>query len=481
MNISESSKKYITIFLFLSIFATRLLYLSHSPFEVGEPWRQGDTESMARNFVEGRFNLFFPQLNYDGAAPNYAQLEFQITTFIIAILYKLFGFHYELARMVPILFFIGSAYFLYLITKRYFSIETAWISLLLYAFLPLNLYFSRAIMPESAALFFFLGAFYFFNEWIVKERNWMVLAAALMTALAISVKVPAIFVGVPMLVMSIMKFKRNVFTTWQLWVFAGISLLPPLIYFKWLETVAEFTFVSGIGGKHIIPQFATALFTPEALEFFKTYLPQSFTFICLALFIVGIVTTNWKMEYPIGVWMLAMLLEVITIVAVIRFNYYLVFFGPIVAIFAGKALSLFLKMRYGAIAVVLILFMVGVTSFLGVQPMFEEKEALLKQAGFVQEYTEKDDLIVAGTFSPDLINASDRKGWRANIDYYDYIPQGPEKELDYFISHGAKYFIPSKGYIYDDSDHAYRDYLEDNFKKIQITYEDEDYSFYQLQ
>lgn len=476
-----SSKRTITILILLFIFFTRLPYLSNSPFELGESWRQSDTESMARNFVEERFHILFPQLNYDGAPPNYVQLEFQITTFLIAILYKLFGFHYELARIVPILFFVGSSYYLYLIAKKYYSTEIAWMSMLLYSLFPLNVYFSRAIMPESAALIFYIGAFYYFCEWIDKEKNWQVIVASVMTALAIAVKTPTIFIGIPMLIMSIVKFKKKIFTTWQLYLFATISLIVPFIYFKWLETVAQFTFVSSIGTKHIIPQFATAIFTEQAREFFQTHLPQSFTMIALVLAIIGMFIINWKTEYPIGVWMLAIILEVITIVAVIRFNYYLVFISPVMAIIASKALAICLRWKYGVLPIVVILTIISYMSYQEVQPKFEEKTSLLKQAQFVKQYTDKDDLIVVGTFSPELLNASERKGWRANIKYYDYIPEGPEAELNYFIEHGAKYFVPSKGYIYDDHDHAYRNYLETHFEKIPIIEEDGDYSIYKLQ
>ncbi|HWL11548.1 MAG TPA: glycosyltransferase family 39 protein, partial [Ureibacillus sp.] len=215
---------FFLIILLALIVLMRVPFIDQSPYESGESWRQGDTEAMARNFVEERFNILYPQLNYDGAAPNYVQLEFQITTFLIAILYKVFGYHYELARIVPILFFTGSACYLYLIAKKYNSPEVTWIITFLYAVFPLNWFFSRAIMPESAVLFFTMGAFYHFSIWIANEKLRTLLVATVMTALAILVKVPAIFIGIPMLWMSIAKYKMKVFTRWQLWVFAILSL-----------------------------------------------------------------------------------------------------------------------------------------------------------------------------------------------------------------------------------------------------------------
>lgn len=470
---------FLLIILLALIVITRLPYIDNSPYEYGESWRQADTESMARNFVEERFNILYPQLNYDGASPNYAQLEFQITTFIIALLYKVFGFHYELARLIPVLFFTGSAGFLYLLSKKYNPPKVAWIITLLYAAFPLNWYFSRAIMPESTVLFFTMGAFYYFCLWIENEKMKTLLMATLMTMLAILVKVPAIFIGVPMLWMSIAKYKTKIFTRWQLWFFAIISLGIPFVYYKWLERVAEFKFVSGIGSKHIIPKFATAIFTKESQEFFMRTMPQAFTSIGLILAVIGLFTLRWKKESPIIVWLLAMALEVLTIVAVIKFKYYLIFIGPLLAILAGKGLGVLLKWKYGMVPVIVLIAAMAFNSYAVIKPDVAERVDLLKQAEYVKKYTSKDDLIVVGTFSPELINASDRKGWRANIEYYDYIPRGPEEEMEYFISHGAKYFIPLKGYIYGDEDQAYRKYLDENFKKVEVT-EDRDFSFYEL-
>ncbi|MBV8148763.1 MAG: hypothetical protein JO092_06710, partial [Candidatus Eremiobacteraeota bacterium] len=38
-------------------------------------WRQGDTASIARNFVQLRYNVMYPQTMYNGPPPNYVELE----------------------------------------------------------------------------------------------------------------------------------------------------------------------------------------------------------------------------------------------------------------------------------------------------------------------------------------------------------------------------------------------------------------------
>ncbi|MGE5674904.1 MAG: hypothetical protein ACM3XM_13695, partial [Mycobacterium leprae] len=116
---AERTARYRLWLLFLFLFCLRLYGVGHSPFEQGEYWRQPDTESVALNFLHYRFNILQPNFNYDGPLPNVVALELQVTTTLIALLYRLFGQHYALARLVPILFFTGSCAYLYGLSRRY--------------------------------------------------------------------------------------------------------------------------------------------------------------------------------------------------------------------------------------------------------------------------------------------------------------------------------------------------------------------------
>ncbi|WP_409343230.1 ArnT family glycosyltransferase [Paenibacillus sp. MBLB4367] len=462
----------VAVFLLLLLLLLRLPYLGASPYEY-DSWRQSDTEAMARNFVENRFNPFYPQMHYEGPQPNYVQLELQITTFLIAILYKLFGFHYELARIVPVLFFTGSAVFVYLIARHYFAKPAAWIAIVLYGSLPLTLLYSRAIMPESAALFFFTGCFYFFSRWIKEDRLWVLLLAAVFTALAISQKVPTVFVGLPMIGMAVAKYKLRSLWSWKLWGFALLSLLPPYLYFVWLASISEYTFVSGIASKHVIPNFLHAFYTKGGLDFFRKELPEAFTVWGIALFAAGLASLHWRKHYPLGLWAIAMILEALTVVAVIKFNYYLIFLCPLVALLGARFLHVLGKARIGMAASLVI---ASAACWAGLQTaipsMHKQQAELIHQAAVVQQLTNIDDLIVVGTDDPSLLNASNRNGWRVT----NTLPGKPIEELQTFKRQGAKYFVPLKGFIYDD-DGKVKAYLDAHFEKIEA---EGGYSIYRL-
>lgn len=465
----------ITILLFVIIFSIRLPYINNAPPESGDMWRQPDTESIARNFVNHRFNIFYPQFNYDGPLPNYIQLEFQITTFLIAILYKIFGYHRFLARLVPTIFFIISVYYLFKLVKEIYSTKSAWITIFIYSILPLNLFYSRAIMPESAALCFFNGAFYYFYKWYKTEQRLPLFLAGIFTSLTISQKTPAVFIGLAMIFMCIDKYNISFLKKWELWIFGLIALVPPYVYTKWAGTVAEFTFVSAIGAKHILPKFVTSFLTIEAYDFYKINLPRSFTVVILILAVIGLFTIRKKAEKPLLYLSMAILLEVIFIVSVIKFRYYLIFLAPVIAILAGKTLFfLFSKGKPGLVFTVLLLVYAACNAFVLVKDDFKVCDSIIEFSQIVDTHTNEGDLIVIGTPDPARLSMSSRQGWRANAGLYGFMPKDIEGEVNYFIENGAKYFVVESHYIYGD-DGSYIKYLEENFNKIEF---EDKYQFY---
>lgn len=455
----------VTILVFAFIFSIRIIYINNSPCEQGDFWRQSDTESIARNFIEDRFNIFYPQFNYDGEKPNYVQLEFQITTFIIALLYRAFGYSNYIARLVPIMFFIGSAAYVYLITKRYYKNPAAWFAALAYAIMPMNIFYTRAIMPESAALFFFTGAFYYFIKWYDDEKLPMLFLSAVFTCLSISQKTPTVFMGLAMVFMLSKKYGLKFLAKWELWAFAFISLLPNMLYIQWSKSIAEFDYVTNIGLLHIVPKTLKTLADIESYKFAAGEIAAAVSPGLIALVLIGLIDIEWKKDYPVLFWTAAILIEVIAVAAVIKLRYYFIFITPIAAILAGKTMGRLGKGKKTVIAVFAGLLVLTLWNYNGSKSFFVEKNNILKQAEIIDRYTNENDLIIIGTVEPALLNQSRRSGWRANIKYYKEIPSGAEKEINYLIEKGADYFSPLGGFIYGD-DGSYMEYLNTNFERL---------------
>jgi len=465
------------------ILSLRVLYISNSPLE-SHAWRQSDTEAIARNFAAHNLNIFLPQLNYDGPLPNYVQLELQLTTFIIALLYKAFGYHYALARMVPLLFFMGSAWYLFLLAKSMYNRETALYAVILYGILPINIFFSRAIMPESAAMFFYIGAFFYFYEWIQREEPHHFFLASIFTALAITQKIPGIFICIPMLYLTVIKcqaaikyktvIKHKVVPFGRYFFpFTVISFGLPLMYFGCLQIIADTDYVSGIALELILPNFAAAIFTAESQAFLREFFERLFTPYSILLLFAGILTIRFPHDAALLVWTLAIIIEIVTIAAVIKLEYYLIFAGPLIALWGAKAFDFLGKMRTGP---VIILFFCALLLYSGTQNIgsyYKEDIILAYQAKTIEQHTQTDDLLVIGSSAPMLLNLSHRQGWRA-------IPgsfPSPAQELHFYIDNGAKYFFPAAEFIHDKAYESYRIFLDANYQRIETG---GDYYFYKL-
>ena len=117
-------------------------------------WRQTLTASFAYNFYVNGMNFFNPSPSMINSIFHF---EFPLYTYFIALLYKVFGFHEIIGRIVAIGFSMGSIWFLYLLGKRYFDEVSALVAC--------GTPFQRLLFPHlharvSHALFFHCDGVY---------------------------------------------------------------------------------------------------------------------------------------------------------------------------------------------------------------------------------------------------------------------------------------------------------------------------------
>ena len=458
-DISTTNKQKQALYIVLTlIFLVRLISISNPPLDYSS-WRQVDTDSIARNFVEYRFNIFYPQLNYDGPMPNYAQLELQITTFIIAIFYRLFGYRAFIGRIIPIIFFMFSCYFLYMIVKRKSGIKCAIITVLSYGMLPINIVYSRNIMPESSMMFFMLGALYYFILWIDEEKIRHYLLASAFTALTVLTKPPSALIGVPMIYIVFEKYGRKAFKNIYLYLFLLIAFCPAGIYFSWLGGIAEHKFASGIGAGMILPNIINPILKLNSAKYLsEQFVGEVFTVPGAVLFSIGVLSKKVRNEPMYYAWLGAAILHVFIIDSSIHLDYYLMFITPIISIFMGCAVASILyesghnSKYYCLIYLSLLILILHDAVFL--KEAYKLKDDYQMIGSDIEQRTRKNDLIIIANDSPELLYTSDRKGWRLHGD--SLTPENVEE----LSSYGAKYFVP-----YDINDELMR-YLDANYKKI---------------
>jgi len=443
--------------------AVQIGRLTAPPWDAFESWRQTDTYSIARNYVYFGMDLLRPQLNYDGVADNYAQLELQIVPFLSAVIFKLTGIMTPIVcRALSLVFFLGSAVFLYFLLQDLAGPMAALVGYGVYLFLPLSLLMASSIQPESCALFFYCGGVYLLRRYQRTGKYGFLTGAAAMTAVAIMEKTPVVFVGLLFLYVLLSVMGKEFYKNPWFYSCGAIALLPPVALIAYTSQHSKFCFVDGIASKHIFTKEIFDLFTKEGIAFFYRSFTTYFGWAVIVLSVLGMLLLVRK-EYRFAlVWTAAFALECATVVAVIKFIYYLVFILPVCAMLTALAVKGLAEHRKSVAAAacafaVLSLYLKGTSAW--------EKAKELDEIGqvgqFIAEHTDFNDGIAVGAMNPAYINAADRRGYRANIKYYDYIPTEPGEELAYFADHGVRWLIVRGGSIDGDSDGSYLAYVQE--------------------
>src|SRR3990167_8180118 len=190
-------KIFLEIFVILGIlgggFLVRL-YKINNPIADWHSWRQADTASVSRVYMEQGIDLLHPKyhdisriqtgiLNKKG----YRMVEFPIFNVVHVFLAKNFNLPatiklpgkemvYEIpefevwGRLTAVISSMVATFFLYLVGKKLYGRWAGLSAAFFYAFLPYNIYFSRVILPEPMAVAFIVISWWLFLVYLEKER-----------------------------------------------------------------------------------------------------------------------------------------------------------------------------------------------------------------------------------------------------------------------------------------------------------------------
>src|SRR5262245_12405846 len=211
--------------------AVRLIDVN-KPFLDLQVWRQADTAAVARNFYEEGYNIFYPRVDWRGDTPGYVEMEFPLYQFLVACLYLLFGgVHEWVGHVTAAVFSVGTIVFLYALSREFLGVVAARFAAFMFAVAPIDVFFGRAFMIDAAMLFFNVGMVYFFAAWTSGAPNWTFLAAAVFGALGFLVKVPSLYMGLPLLFLAYCRFGKAMLRQPALWMFAALTLVPTFLWY----------------------------------------------------------------------------------------------------------------------------------------------------------------------------------------------------------------------------------------------------------
>lgn len=161
-------------------------------------WREASTAMMADNFRERSWNIFYPEVSWTGPGPSYQGREFQIVSYITAILHAVFGWHDWMGRAVAATFGVWSVLAMHRLTERIWNTAHAHAAALMLAIMPGAVVIESSFLPDPAMLALTLTGFWLFMDYLRGGRLIFLAASMALTALGIMAKLPGIVVLFPM-------------------------------------------------------------------------------------------------------------------------------------------------------------------------------------------------------------------------------------------------------------------------------------------
>lgn len=223
----EFWSKYKIHFLVAFIVAFRFFHFGN---EIDRPhaWRQYDTKQYIDSFYYDDVPFHKPSVCWMGGHETLI-LEFPLPEYLIAKMYHVFGNDLWIARLFILIFFTIGLYYLYAALKLLYKNNIPEITVFLYGFAPLSLFFSRAIHIDFFVLAFSFGMMFHLMKAIKESSNLHLLLSLAFSCIAFLVKAPyAFFLAIPILVYAFHLKKLK----WLL-LRSALFVIPIILLFLW--------------------------------------------------------------------------------------------------------------------------------------------------------------------------------------------------------------------------------------------------------
>lgn len=461
-----------SVFLVLLLAAALRFFNLDIPFL--EPFnnysRQSMCASVARNFYEKGFKLFYPEIDENGTGPSLYNVEFPILPYVMALGYKLAGGVREgIARSVSVFISLGFLWVLYLLVRKAEDELTALWALIFVSLSPMVVALSRSVQPDIGMLFTATTALYLFFCYHEVGKRRLLYFSALFLMLAVAMRIYALYFFLPMIYLTWEKegvsfLKRPRYYVYALIVCLALSWYAYMIWMGKQEVLCYEPY------RHSLATAGMSFF--DFLKPAHLLLPGKAVFLHLLtpigalLFLLGLFEKAKNRRFFL-VWLLstAMYLVLVWRTAVIHPYYFLPLAAPC-AFFVAKGAQ---KIRPFWIVWVLALLVFANVSYYYQKLYFVPKERMLVvEAGKAVDTLTPNNAIVVAAYdsSPIQVYYNHRRGWVMDLSAKD--EQALVNELKGWIEKGATHWMTSKLELLNQRP-VFQDYLLRHSKPIKLS------------
>jgi hypothetical protein len=207
--------EYILLSIILILGFSVRLYKINNPIADWHSWRQADTASVSRVYVQQGINLLIPRYHDISSIQTgifnpkgYRMVEFPFFNAINAVLAQnIKSVSLEVwARLITISCALVTSFFLYLIGKRLMGPWGGLLSAFFYLFIPYNIYFTRVILPDPMGVMFGTISVWAFLEFTNNDKKILLWTSAIFFGLAMLIKPYLGFYLFPIIYLALKKY-----------------------------------------------------------------------------------------------------------------------------------------------------------------------------------------------------------------------------------------------------------------------------------
>lgn len=405
----------------------------NQPLLEGASTRQIQTAMIARNYYNRGFRLFYPQVDGLGGNPYYLMQEFYIIPFIAAFFYKLFGgVHEWILRLISVFSYILATIMIYKLASYYFNRKIGIISALCFTASPLSIYLGRAVHPEMAMIFFNMATIYFFSRWMDEGRLQYGFWAALSFIFSVLLKVPNLYLLLPLTFIAYTKFGFGLFRVRKLWLILIISTIP-IALFNYHQHLVRIAFPNPdmVNFKLDIFLNSIRVYLTQK-DFYKiiyeNLIGYTLTPIGFTLLILGLALKVERIrDLLFHIWVLSVVIFFLIMPGQSWQGYYQMHLLPAASIFISSVIyrfsesrfykENFLNRRIFLTSFLLLVFLVVLRYSYAYYKIPENFRHVVKAGKAIDRLIPKNSLVICSIENgPDLVYYSNRRGWPFLVD-----------------------------------------------------------------
>lgn len=448
--LSDNRIQVLLLFILLVAGFTARMYKIDTPLADWHSFRQADTASVSKTFVEEGINFLIPRYHDVSGIQSgyfnpegYRMVELPIFSVFHALLVKsttLLSFD-SAGRMVTVLASLVTAVILGLIGKRFMGYWGGFMSAFFFLLIPYNIFFSRVILPEQVASMFAVVSLWLFLKYTDSDKLLILVISGIFLALSLLIKPFTLYYIIPMAYLAIRKDGVKLLTDLKLitkYLLFGFVLIAPLLLWRiWINQVE---YLVGVPFYKWILNGDGIRFRPA---FWRWIIGERIGRMILGtwgagLFIVGIAGSKRENLFGVFYMLGAIIYTIVFATANVRHDYYQIIIVPPIAyllamgtIYLWKAKNLD-KYLARAVVIVSIVMMFGMGAY-QVKEFYKINHPEIIVAGeAVKRISNKDDLVIAPYFGDTaFLYQTDRRGWPAVDNSFDTII---EAGADYYVT-----------------------------------------------